>query len=96
MRTSTWTLSLKAALSAKGQVSVGDKEGEEDNMATEFKVVCDAFCMTTRGKARKIETHLTTLTAEGWDFVALDPCTVFGTDVGFYLVMKRDRGNDRT
>ena len=65
-------------------------------MTTEFKVVCDAFCMTTRGKARKIEKHLTKLTADGWEFLALDPCTVLGTDVGFYLVMKREAGANKT
>jgi len=63
-------------------------------MGTEFRVVCEVFCLSSRSKARKIEKHLTELSAEGWEFVALDPLTVLGTDVGFYLVLKRTKGPD--
>lgn len=58
-------------------------------MGTEYKVLCNAFCLTSKSKARKIEAHLNTLSAEGWEFAAIDPLTVLGTDVGFYLILKR-------
>ena len=58
-------------------------------MSTQYKVIGDCFCFTSGHKARKIESHLNGLTAQGWEFVALDPVMVFGCDVGFYLVLKR-------
>jgi hypothetical protein len=58
-------------------------------MATQYKVISDCLCLTSRHKARKIESHLNTHSADGWEFVALDPVIVFGCDVGFYLVLKR-------
>lgn len=58
-------------------------------MATQYKVICDWLCLTAGHKARKIERHLNNLSAEGWEFVALDSVTVLGFDVGFYLVLKR-------
>ena len=58
-------------------------------MATQYKVISDCLCLTSGHKARKIERHLNNLSAEGWEFVALDPATWFGCDVGFYLVLKR-------
>jgi hypothetical protein len=58
-------------------------------MATQYKVISEWLCFTTAGKARKIERHLNTLSAEGWEFVALDAVTWLGCDLGFYLVLKR-------
>lgn len=58
---------------------------------TEYKTVCDTFCWTSQSKMRKIEGHLNLLAAEGWEFVASDPVTVLGFDVGFYLLVKRER-----
>ena len=58
-------------------------------MSTQYKVISDCFCLTSWSKARKIEHHLNSLTAQGWEFVALDPVMVMGCDVGFYLVLKR-------
>ncbi|HBB95447.1 MAG TPA: hypothetical protein DC054_08645 [Blastocatellia bacterium] len=58
-------------------------------MSTQYKVISDCFCLTSGSKARKIESHLNSLTAQGWEFVALDPVMVMGCDVGFYLVLKR-------
>lgn len=58
-------------------------------MSAEYKVLCDAFCLTTKSKARKIERHLNEHSAAGWELAALDPLMVLGTDVGFYLVLKR-------
>ena len=58
-------------------------------MSMQYKVISDCFCLTPGSKARKIENHLNSLTAQGWEFVALDPVMVFGCDVGFYLVLKR-------
>ena len=58
-------------------------------MATQYKVISDWLCLTTRQKAMKIERHLNRLSAEGWEFVALDPAMFFGNDVGFYLILKR-------
>lgn len=58
-------------------------------MATEYKVISDWLCLTAGHKARKIESYLNNLSAEGWEFVALDPVSVLGFDVGFYLVLKR-------
>ena len=43
----------------------------------------------TRGKARKIESHLNSLSAEGWEFVALEAVMFFGNDIGFYLVLRK-------
>ncbi|WP_156119577.1 hypothetical protein [Leptolyngbya sp. KIOST-1] len=58
-------------------------------MATQYKVISDWLCLTTRQKARKIESHLNRLSMEGWEFVALDSVMFFGNDVGFYLILKR-------
>ena len=58
-------------------------------MSTEYKVISDWLCLTAGHKARKIEDHLNGLSVEGWEFVALDPLTVLGFDIGFYLVLKR-------
>ncbi|MFH1742949.1 MAG: DUF4177 domain-containing protein [bacterium] len=58
-------------------------------MKTEYKVIKDAMCLTCGHKAEKIEKHLNTLSAEGWEFVALDPVLLLGIDIGFYLIMKR-------
>ena len=58
-------------------------------MATQYKVISDWLCLTTGQKARKIESHLNRLSAEGWEFVTLDAVMFFGNDVGFYLVLKR-------
>ena len=58
-------------------------------MATQYKVISDCLCLTSGHKARKIESQLNSHSADGWEFVALDPATLFGCDVGFYLVLKR-------
>jgi len=58
-------------------------------MSTQYKVISDCFCLTSGQKARKIENYLNSLTAQGWEFVALDPVMVMGCDVGFYLVLRR-------
>ena len=58
-------------------------------MATQYRVISDWRCLSAGHKAKKIERHLNNLSAEGWEFVALDSMTVFGFDVGFYLVLKR-------
>jgi hypothetical protein len=58
-------------------------------VATKYKVISDWLCLTTQQKARKIERHLNRLSAEGWEFVALDAVMFFGNDVGFYLILKR-------
>jgi hypothetical protein len=64
------------------------KPGEEP-VATRYKVISDWLCLTTKQKARKIEHHLNRLSAEGWEFVALDAVMFFGNDVGFYLILKQ-------
>jgi len=58
-------------------------------MEAEYKVISDWLCLTAAQKARKIEKHLNNLSAEGWEFVALDSVTVLGFDIGFYLVLRR-------
>ena len=58
-------------------------------MTTQYKVISDWLCLTTRQKARKIEHHLNHFSAEGWEFVSLDPVMFFGNDVGFYLILKK-------
>lgn len=58
-------------------------------MTTQYKVICDWFCLTAGHKAAKIERHLNNHSAKGWEFIALDPVTVLGFDIGFYLVLKR-------
>jgi len=58
-------------------------------MRTEYKVISDWLCLTSAHKARKIERILNSLSADGWEFAALDPVLVLGFDVGFYLVLKR-------
>lgn len=57
-------------------------------MATQYQVISDWLCLTTKQKAQKIERHLNQLSAEGWEFVALDAVMFFGFDVGFYLILK--------
>lgn len=58
-------------------------------MATQYKVISDRLVLTTRQKARKIESHLNHLSTEGWEYVVLDTVMVFGFDVGFYLILKK-------
>jgi hypothetical protein len=58
-------------------------------MEAEYKVISDWLCLSAKHKARKIENHLNQLSAEGWEFVALDPVTVLGFDIGFYLILRR-------
>jgi hypothetical protein len=58
-------------------------------MPTEYRVISDWLCLTAGHKAKKIERHLNNLSAEGWEFVALDAVSVLGFDLGFYLVLKR-------
>jgi hypothetical protein len=58
-------------------------------MTTQYQVISDWLCLTTKQKARKIERHLNRLSAEGWEFVALDAVMFFGNDVGFYLIFKK-------
>lgn len=58
-------------------------------VGTEYKVITDWFCMSAGSKARKIENHLNSMSAEGWEYAALESVTVLGFDVGFYLVLKR-------
>ena len=60
-------------------------------MSTEYKVICDAFCLTSQAKARKVESHLNRLSPHGWEFVALNPVLLLGIDVGFYLVVKKEQ-----
>ncbi|WP_008312032.1 DUF4177 domain-containing protein [Leptolyngbya sp. PCC 6406] len=65
-------------------------------MATEYKVISDWLCLTTKQKARRIERHLNRLSAEGWEFVALNAVMFFGNDVGFYLILKRSLSENPT
>jgi hypothetical protein len=58
-------------------------------VTTQYKVISDWLCLTTRQKARKIESHLNHWSADGWEFLALDAVMVFGFDVGFYLILKK-------
>lgn len=60
-------------------------------MTTEYRVVTDWLCLTSRSKARKIEARLNQMAPEGWQFVSLDAVTVLGFDVGYYLVVCRSR-----
>ena len=63
-------------------------------MTTEYKVISDWLCWGPGHKARKIEKHLNSLSAMGWEFVALDPVMIFGNDAGFYLVLRRPSPTD--
>jgi hypothetical protein len=65
-------------------------------MPTQYKVISDWLCLSAAQKARKIERHLNVLSAEGWEFVALDSAMVFGFDIGFYLVLKRTSSNSQS
>jgi len=56
----------------------------------EYRVVSNWFCYSASDKARKIETHLNDLAKDGWRFVALDAVTIFGFDIGYYLVVARE------
>lgn len=58
-------------------------------MATEYKVISDWLCFSPKYKAKKIENHLNSSAASGWEFVALDPVMLLGIDIGFYLVLER-------
>ena len=58
-------------------------------MTIQYKVISEWLCLTTRQKARQIESHLNHLSAEEWEFVALNAVIAFGFDVGFYLILKR-------
>jgi hypothetical protein len=58
-------------------------------MSIEYKVISDGLCFSSAHKARKIKNHLDSLSAQGWEFVALDPMTFLGFDIGYYLVLKR-------
>ncbi len=60
-------------------------------MTSEYRVVTDWLCLTSRGKARRIETRLNEMAQEGWQFVSLDAVTFLGFDVGYYLVVGRSR-----
>ena len=60
-------------------------------MTTEYRVVTDWLCLTSRSKARKIEARLNEMAPEGWQFVGLDAVTVLEFDVGYYLVVGRTR-----
>ena len=59
-------------------------------MATEYKVIPEAFFWTVAGKAQRIEAILDLWSPEGWELVAIDPVTFLGFDVGFCLVLKRE------
>lgn len=58
-------------------------------MATQCTVISDWLCLTTRQKAKKIESHLNRLSADGWEFVSLNSVLVFGFYVGFYLILRK-------
>ncbi len=58
-------------------------------MTTQYNVISDWLCLATRQKAKKIEHHLNRLSAEGWEFVALDAVMFFGNGVEFYLILKK-------
>ena len=63
--------------------------GRYASRCSRYRVISDWRCLTAEHKAKKIESHLNNLSAEGWEFVALDSITVLGFDLGFYLVLKR-------
>jgi hypothetical protein len=71
------------------QLSANRQKSGEEPVETQYKVISDWLCLTTRQKARKIEHHLNRLSAEGWEFAALNAVMFFGNDVGFYLILKR-------
>jgi hypothetical protein len=56
----------------------------------EYKVASSWLCHSARDKAQRIETYLNDMAKDGWRFVALDAVTVFGFDIGFYLVVGRE------
>ena len=58
-------------------------------METQYKVISNWLCLTAGDKAKKIERNLNKLSAEGWEFVAIDSVMLLGCDIGFYLVVKR-------
>ncbi|MBN2136505.1 MAG: hypothetical protein JW720_01735 [Sedimentisphaerales bacterium] len=45
-------------------------------MRAEYKVISDWFCISAGSKARKIENHLNSASAEGWEYAALESVTV--------------------
>jgi hypothetical protein len=57
----------------------------------EYKVISDWLCYSCSHKARKIEGHLNDMAKEGWRLIALDAATVLGFDIGFYLVLGREK-----
>jgi len=65
-------------------------------VATQYQVISDWLCLTTRQKSRKIEHHLNHCSAEGWEFVALNAVMFFGNDVGFYLILKKISSENST
>jgi hypothetical protein len=58
-------------------------------METQYRVICNWLCLTAGDKAKKIENNLNNLSAEGWEFAAIDSVMFLGCDIGFYLVVKR-------
>ncbi|MCX6539834.1 MAG: hypothetical protein NT151_13010 [Acidobacteria bacterium] len=56
----------------------------------EYRVASSWFCYSAGNKARRIETYLNDMAKDGWRFVALDAVTVFGFDIGYYLVVARE------
>ena len=60
-------------------------------MASEYKVIADSFCITPGHKARKIERHLNEHAKDGWRLDTLNGVFFVGIDVGFYIVLRRER-----
>jgi hypothetical protein len=56
----------------------------------EYRVASCWFCYSAAHKARRIEAYLNEVAKDGWRFVALDAVTVFGFDIGYYLVVARE------
>ena len=60
-------------------------------MSCEYKVIADPWCLTAGSKAKKIERHLNQLAQDGWELAKIDPVMVLGFDVGFYLVLQKEK-----
>jgi len=58
-------------------------------VASEYKVIPEAFYWTTTEKARRIERDLNRLAQDGWELAAIDPVTFLGFDVGYCLIVRR-------
>lgn len=58
-------------------------------MASEYKVIPEAFYWTTAEKARRLERDLNRLAQDGWELAAIDPVTFLGFDVGYCLIVRR-------